>query len=107
MIAQDIIYLISEYNKDNIDSIKLSLINKETYDNSDKILLNYPFITNENYKTMIRYKFNKFKKEKGLMKRYIYKLYQKRNIYLLYNNNYSRIIPNNIKKLIIDLTINK
>jgi len=61
IIPNDIIYLLSEYNCNIRDSVYLSLINREIYNNSDKIFLNDPIISKKNYKRILKYNFNNFK----------------------------------------------
>ena len=46
IVPNDTIYLISNYNCNIEDSINLSLLNREIYDNSDGIFLNNPYQKN-------------------------------------------------------------
>jgi len=46
IIPSDIIFTISHYNCNIEDSINLSLLNREIYDNSDGIFLNNPYQKN-------------------------------------------------------------
>jgi len=96
MIPNDIIYLISEYNHHIEDSIILSLINKEIYNNCDKIILHNPIITNKNYKTIIKYKFNDFSDNTcwGIDKNLFC---QKKNRYYITDVNIDNLIKNIIK----------
>ena len=59
IIPYDTIYLISNYNCDIKDSIKLSLLNREINDNSNRIVLNNPLITYENFHIMSKYDIKK------------------------------------------------
>ena len=105
MIPLDTIYLISQYNSNYKDSINISLLNKEINDNSNKIFLNNPLITNENYETISKYKFDNYELGKNLVIReYITKFDKQRNIYIYDDNNYLEKIPDNIEELVINLT---
>ena len=55
IIPSDTIYIISKFNCSIKDSINLSLLNRENYDNSDRITLNNPFITHNNIHIISKY----------------------------------------------------
>ena len=103
IIPPDAIYIISEYNDKIIDSISLSQINKEIYNNRDKIMLNYPTITDKNHKTVLEYSYKKFKFADSIkvIDPNIY--FQKINEYIITNVNNLNNIPENTKKLIISI----
>ena len=102
-IPSDIIYLISDYNSDVGDSIYLSLINREIYENSHKIFLNNPLITYENHRILSKYNLKNFKLEKNLMIMNYNKYYRKVNKYLIEKITDLDMIPKDIRELRIKL----
>ena len=104
-IPNDIIYLISEYNNGVIDSINLSLMNKEIYNNSNRIFLNDPFVTYNNYVNVLKYNFNNFRFQENLSSliRDYNKFYQKVNKCLIQKIEDFDIISKNTKEIIVNL----
>ena len=103
VIFYDAIYMISEYNNCIKDSIKLSLMDRELYNNSNKIFLNCPKITKKNHKMILKYNLKKFELDKNILIRNPNLYYQKINQYIVRDNIDLNTIPKNINKLIIDL----
>ena len=103
MIANDIIYIISEYNCDLKDSVNLSLINKEIYENRNRIHLNNPLITINNHNKILKYYITGYRKEQDTIIKNINYIYSRTNRYWVEDTECLKMMPKNTKELIINL----
>ena len=104
MIPIDIIYTVSQYNCNIKDSVNLSLINEEIYNNCANIFLNNPIINQDNYKIILKYKFNNYELDNNFVLKNPNELYQKVKKYFISSLDNLNTIPIYTENLVIDLT---